>query len=369
MSAGCGSSTASSCCAARKTFLSVASACSSARVDDGRPITNGIIMCGKTTTFRKGTTGSVSYWSMRNWELAGLLNDGDRLLFRLYHLARDDALPNLLLTRQGVHQLEHDVLDDHPQPPRPDLALDLRLGNGLEGVVREAQLHVFVFEEPLILARNRVPGLRQNLDERRLVKFVQRAHDRQPADELRNQPVLDQILGLHVLDEGARLLDLALHVGLEAERLLAHAPRNLLVEADERAAADEQDVGGVDLEEFLVGVLAPTLRRDVRHRAFQDLQEGLLDALARHVARDRRVLVLAADLVDLVDVDDALLRLLDVAPGRLQQLEDDVFDVLPDVAGLRQRRRVHDREGDREEAGQGLGEERLAGAGRPNQQD
>ena len=37
--------------------LSFSSACSRARVDDGRPITNGIIMCGKTTTSRSGTIG------------------------------------------------------------------------------------------------------------------------------------------------------------------------------------------------------------------------------------------------------------------------------------------------------------------------
>ena len=53
-------STDASCCAARKIRLSFMSACSSARVDDGRPITNGIIMCGKTTTSLSGTMGSVS---------------------------------------------------------------------------------------------------------------------------------------------------------------------------------------------------------------------------------------------------------------------------------------------------------------------
>ena len=37
-----------------------ASACSSARIDDGRPMTNGIIMCGNTTTSRSGTMGRVS---------------------------------------------------------------------------------------------------------------------------------------------------------------------------------------------------------------------------------------------------------------------------------------------------------------------
>ena len=39
----------------------------------------------------------------------------------------------------------------------------------------------------------------------------------------------------------------------------------------------------------------------------------------RDVARDRRVVALARDLVDLVDVDDAALRALDVVVGVLQQ--------------------------------------------------
>ena len=156
---------------------------------------------------------------------------------------------------------------------------------------------------------------------------------------------------------------------LEAQRLLADAAVDLLVEPDERAAADEQDVGGVDLEELLVGVLAAALRRHVGDRAFQDLEQRLLDAFARDVAGNRRVLVLAADLVDFVDVDDALLALLDVAAGRLQQLQDDVLDVLADVTGLGQRRGVDDRERHRQELGQRLGEQGLAGAGRPDQQD
>ena len=203
-----------------------------------------------------------------------------------------------------------------------------------------------------------------------LVELVQRADDRQPADELGDQAVLDQIFGLDLFERRA---DVAaahrLDLGLEAQRLLADAALDLLVEADERAAADEQDVGRVDLEELLVRVLAAALRRDVGDRAFEDLQQRLLHAFARDVARDRRVLVLAADLVDFVDVDDALLALLDVAAGRLQQLQDDVLDVLADIPGLGQRRRIDDGEGDGEELGEGLREQGLAGAGRADQQD
>ena len=171
-----------------------------------------------------------------------------------------------------------------------------------------------------------------------------------------------------VLSRGAAA-GLALGVGAEAERLLAHPALDHLVEADERAAADEQDVRGVDLVELLVRVLAPALRRHVRDRALEDLQQRLLHALARDVAGDRGVLVLARDLVDLVDVDDPLLALLDVPARRLQQLQDDVLDVLADVAGLGEGRGVHDGEGDGEQARQGLGQQGLAGAGGADQQD
>jgi hypothetical protein len=41
--------------------------------------------------------------------------------------------------------------------------------------------------------------------------------------------------------------------------------------------------------------------------AFHDLEQRLLHALARHVAGDRGIVGLAADLVDLVDIDDAAL--------------------------------------------------------------
>src|SRR6185436_13392453 len=117
MSDGCGSSTAASCWAARKIRLSLPSACSSARVDDGRPITNGIIMCGNTTTSRKGTMGRVSYtsnsgisyglWALGFWllpkpkdqGLTSLFNQRDRLVLRFDDLSRDHALAHLFLVR------------------------------------------------------------------------------------------------------------------------------------------------------------------------------------------------------------------------------------------------------------------------------
>ena len=117
------------------------------------------------------------------------------------------------------------------------------------------------------------------------------------------------------------------------------------------------------------GCLRPPCGRHACGGALEDLQERLLDALAGHVARDRRVVGLARDLVDLVDVDDPGLGLLDVVVGGLDQLQEDVLDVLADVPGLGQRGGVGDRERDVQDLGEGLGEQRLAASGRAEQQD
>ena len=103
--------------------------------------------------------------------------------------------------------------------------------------------------------------------------------------------------------------------------------------------------------------------------ALHQLQQRLLDALARDVAGDRGIVRLAADLVDLVDIDDAALRPLDIIVGGLEQLQDDVLDILADIAGLGQRRRVGHGEGHVEDPRQRLGEQGLAAAGRADEQD
>src|SRR5690606_3385722 len=112
---------------------------------------------------------------------------------------------------------------------------------------------------------------------------------------------------------------------------------------------------------------ATALRRDARDRALEDLEERLLHALPRDVARDRRVLGLARDLVDLVDVDDAGLGALDVVVGGLDELEQDVLDILADVAGLGERRRIRDRERHVEALRERLREVGLAAAGRADE--
>jgi hypothetical protein len=98
-------------------------------------------------------------------------------------------------------------------------------------------------------------------------------------------------------------------------------------------------------------------------------QQRLLHTLAGDVTRDRRVFALAGDLVDLVDVDDPGLGAFDIVIGGLDQFEQDVLDVLADVAGFGERRRIRDGERHIEHLGQRLGQVGLAAAGGPEHQD
>src|SRR5690606_28442446 len=101
--------------------------------------------------------------------------------------------------------------------------------------------------------------------------------------------------------------------------------RDDLVKTGKSAAADKQDIGRVNLQEFLLRMLAPTLRRYGGDRSFHDLQKRLLNTFTRDIAGNRRIIRLAGNLVDLVNVDDAALGTLDIVVGRLQKLQDDVF--------------------------------------------
>ncbi len=201
------------------------------------------------------------------------------------------------------------------------------------------------------------------------VERGERHDDRQPPDELRDQPELEQVLGHQLLEQPATVRRRHRGFGAEPDRALPHPLLDDPFEPVERAAAHEQHVRRVDLDEVLVRVLAATLRRHVRDRSLEDLQQRLLDALAGHVPGDRRVVGLAGDLVDLVDVDDPALRPRDVEVGRLDQPQQDVLDVLTDIARLRERRRVGDAEGHVQHPGEGLGEEGLARARGSDQED
>src|ERR1700736_5395034 len=331
---------------------------------------------------RKGPAAVFFEYSIRrqlNRSGAGAAFDGavgtigvdiERASRSLDHFARDHDLFNAFQARKIEHCLEQDAFENRAQAPRACLALDRLAGDRAKSLVGERQLDVLHLEQPLILFHQRVLWIGQDLLERSFVEILQRGDHRQPANELRDQAVLQQILGLDVTEDFAgTAIFRRQHLGCETDRRRAPAGGNDLLQPRERAAADEENVGGVDLQELLLRMLAAALRRNRGNRALHDLQKRLLHALPRDVPGDRRVVGFAADLVDLVDIDDAALGALDIVVGRLQQLQDDVLDVLADIAGFGQRRRIRHRERHVENPRQRLRQQRLARAGRTDQQD
>ena len=116
-------------------------------------------------------------------------------------------------------------------------------------------------------------------------------------------------------------------------------------------------------------MLACALDRYRGDRAFEYLQQRLLHALAGDVAGDRRVLAgFSGDLVDLVDVDDAVLSPLDVPVGGRDEPLQHGLHVISHIPGLGERRGVGDDERHIHNLGEGLREIRLADAGRAEQQ-
>jgi len=101
----------------------------------------------------------------------------------------------------------------------------------------------------------------------------------------------------------------------------------------------------------------------------EDLEQCLLHTFARDIPGDGRVLRFTGDLVDLVDVDDAGLGALHVIVRGLDELEEDVLHVFPDVAGLGESRRVRHSEGHIEPLSQRLGEVGLATPGGTDEQN
>src|SRR6266508_42074 len=99
----------------------------------------------------------------------------------------------------------------------------------------------------------------------------------------------------------------SLYLRLEAQRLIPQPALDDFLETNESSATNEKNIRSIDREKFLMRMFSTPLRRNVCDCPFQDLQQCLLNAFTGNVAGNRRVFIFPANLVNLVDVDNALL--------------------------------------------------------------
>ena len=116
-------------------------------------------------------------------------------------------------------------------------------------------------------------------------------------------------------------------------------------------------------------MLSTPLRRYIDRRTLQNLQQGLLHTLARHITCDGGVVALAGNFIHLVNKDDASLGLLDLVVGCLQQARKDALHILAHIARLGKHRGIDNGEGDLQQLGNGAGDKRLTRTGGTHQHD
>src|SRR5216683_2531257 len=167
--------------------------------------------------------------------------DIERASRSLHHFARDHDLFDAFQARQIEHGLQQDALENRAQAARAGLALDRLAGDRAKSLVGERQLDVLHLKQPLILFHQRVLRIGQDLLERSFVEILQRGNHRQAADELRDQAVLQQIFRLDVTEDfaGAAIFRRQ-HLGCETDRRRASARGDDLLQARERAAAEDR---------------------------------------------------------------------------------------------------------------------------------
>src|SRR4051812_10187178 len=179
--------------------------------------------------------------------LFGRLGDQRRLDAALDGLLGHDALLDVAPGGQLELHLQEDLLDDRAQAAGAGLALERAVGHGAQRVLGEHELDPVEAEEALELLDDRVARLGEDGDQVLARELVHRGGDRQAADELRDQPVLHEVLGEAALEQLAHVaVGARLDVRAEADALVADPALDDLVQVGERPAADEQDVRGVD---------------------------------------------------------------------------------------------------------------------------
>ena len=141
------------------------------------------------------------------------------------------------------------------------------------------------------------------------------------------------------------------------------------IQTSKGTATDEQDLGGINLQELLLRMFTTTLWRNGGNRTFDQLQQCLLYAFTRYVTSDGRVVGFTGDLVDLIDVNNPALGFLYVVIALLQQFLDDVFDVLTHVTGFGQGGGIRHGERNIKQTCQGFSQQRFTGTGWADQQN
>ena len=127
-------------------------------------------------------------------------------------------------------------------------------------------------------------------------------------------------------------------LAFEPDKLLSVTLFDYLVKTVKSSSADEKNVFGIDLNEFLIRVLSAALRRHIRHRSLKDFEQCLLNTLSGYIACDRTVFAFTRDLIYLVDVYDTFFGTFYIIVRSLYKTEKDILNILAHISRFGKRR-------------------------------
>src|ERR1043166_1272266 len=275
-----------------------------------------------------------------------------RKFFAFYYRAIDRDFGNIFAARHVIHDVEHDAFEHGTQRTRACAFGNSLRGESAQSIFGHRQTDSLHREELRVLLYHRVFCFSQNRQHFIFSERIERTNNGQAPYEFRYHPERQQIFRFNMADRlfTQRFLDLERRAA-KAHHFLANPFLDDFVEANKCATANEKDLFGVDLNVFLVRMLAPALGRNITRAAFQNFQQSLLDAFAGDIARDAHVVGLAPDLVDLIYVNNADLSALHIIIGILKQSQNDVLDVFTNITGFGQRCSVSNAERHVEDSG------------------
>ena len=116
-------------------------------------------------------------------------------------------------------------------------------------------------------------------------------------------------------------------------------------------------------------MLSSALRRNTCNGSFQDLQKCLLYALTGHISGNGSVLGFSCDLVDLINIDDSVLRTFNIVICCLNDLQKNILNILANIACLCESSGICDGKRNIQKSRQCLCKKCLTGTCRTKHQD
>ena len=140
--------------------------------------------------------------------------------------------------------------------------------------------------------------------------------------------------------------------------------------ADERAAANEENIFSINFDSGGFRVLTLPALGEFDNATFQHFQQPLLNAFVSRVGSYRIIRAgFASDFIELVKVNNAVFSLFNIHAGGVVEIANGDFDICADETGFSEARGVSHGEGNIEKFGEVAKQSGFAATGRTNDDD